>query len=148
MDDIICVTNGSIDEHERELREVLNNLQTAGYRASEKITEIFKQDLTWLGCHINQIGVKPIKDKTEAITKLAAPKNAKELIFLGLDTTFIEIHQQPLQEDRQDEKIFEERDPLGKDTRNKRRLQESEERHNGGTVSTSLRLEERQLCDN
>ena len=84
LDDIICVTNGSIDDHEKELREVLKKLQNAGYRASEKKTELFKKELTWLGYFINQNGVKPIKDKTEAITKLAAPKNAKKLkSFLG-----------------------------------------------------------------
>ena len=83
LDDIICVTNGTVDEHEQGVREVLNKLQNAGYRASEK-NELFKQELTWLGYHINQSGVKPIKDKTEAITKLSAPKNAKELkFFLG-----------------------------------------------------------------
>ena len=36
LDDIICVTNGSIEDHEREVREVLTRLQNAGYRASEK----------------------------------------------------------------------------------------------------------------
>ena len=79
LDDIICVTNGTIDEHEREVREVLTKLQHAGYRASEMKTELFKQEITRLGYHINQSGVKPIKDKTEAITKLKALKNAKEL---------------------------------------------------------------------
>ena len=84
LEDIICVTNGTIDEHEREVREVLNKLQNAGYTASEKKTELLKQKLTWLGYHINQNGVKPMKDKTEAITKQSAPKNAKELkFFLG-----------------------------------------------------------------
>ena len=84
LDDIICVTNGSIEDHEREVRDVLMKLQNAGYRASEKKTELFKKELTWLGYFINQSGVKPIKDKTEAITKLAAPKNVKELkSFLG-----------------------------------------------------------------
>ena len=84
LDDIICVTNGTIDEHEREVREVLTKLQNAGYRASERKTELFKQEITWLGYRINQSGVKPIKDKTEALTKLKAPKNAKELkSFLG-----------------------------------------------------------------
>ena len=85
LDDIICVTNGTIDEYEREVREVLTKLQNAGYRASERKTEFFKQEITWLGYHINQSGVKPIKDKTEAITKLKAPKYTKELkSFLGL----------------------------------------------------------------
>ena len=37
-----------------------------------------------LGYYINQAAVKPISDKTEAITKLDAPKNVKELkSFLG-----------------------------------------------------------------
>ena len=44
LHDIICVTNGSIDEHKRELRKVLKKLQNAGYRASESKTELFKQD--------------------------------------------------------------------------------------------------------
>ena len=84
LDDIICVTNGTIEEHDRELREVLIKLQEAGYRASERKPELFKKELTWLGYLINQEGVKPIKDKTEAITKLKAPTNTKELkSFLG-----------------------------------------------------------------
>ena len=77
--DIIYVTNGTLDENEREVREVLNKLQNAGYRAIEMKTELFEEERTWLGYHIIQNGVKPIKDKTEAITKLSDPKNAKEL---------------------------------------------------------------------
>ena len=73
------MTNGSADDHERELSEVLSKLEKAGDRASEKKTEMFKKELTWLGYHINQNGVKPIKDKTEAIPNLAALKNVKEL---------------------------------------------------------------------
>ena len=59
LDDIICATNGSIEDHEKEVREVLTKLQNARYRASEKKTESFKKELTWLGNHINQNDVKP-----------------------------------------------------------------------------------------
>ena len=84
LDDIFCVTNGSIDDHERESREVLNKLQNAGCRASERKIQLFRRELTWLGYHRNQSRVKPIKDKSEAIAKLDALKNAKELkSFLG-----------------------------------------------------------------
>ena len=84
LDYIICVTNGSIEDHEKEVREVLSKLQDAGYRTSEKKMELFKRELTWLGYYINQSGVKQIKDKTEAITKLEAPKIVQELkSFLG-----------------------------------------------------------------
>ena len=44
LDDIICVTNGSIEDQEIEVREVLKKLQNAGYRASEKKTELFKKN--------------------------------------------------------------------------------------------------------
>ena len=36
LDDIICVTNGTAEDNERELREILSKLQNAGYRATEK----------------------------------------------------------------------------------------------------------------
>ena len=78
-DDIICVTNGTAEDHERELRDVVSKLQEAGYRANVKNTELFKEELMWLGYHINQNRVKPIKDKTEAITKLKTPTNTKDL---------------------------------------------------------------------
>ena len=93
LDDIICVTNGDIEDPEKELREVLSKLQDAGYRASGKKTELFKKELTWLGYYINQNGVKPIKDKTEAITKLEAPKNVKKIeVIPGINTALIKVH--------------------------------------------------------
>ena len=118
LDDIICVTNGTFDEHDQQVREVLYTLQNAGYRASEKKTELFKQDLTWLGYHMNQSGVKPIKDKTESITKLSAPKNLKELkSFLGSIQHLSKFINKFVQEDRQNETIIEKRNPLGVDAR-------------------------------
>ena len=84
LDDIGCVTNGAIEEHEQELCDVLSKLQNAGYRASEKKTKLFKKELTWLGYQKYKNGVKPNRDKTEAIRKLKAPTNTKELkSFLG-----------------------------------------------------------------
>ena len=40
LDNIVCVTNDTNRDHEREVREVFFKLQNAGYRASEK-TELF-----------------------------------------------------------------------------------------------------------
>ena len=75
------MTNCTAEDHERELREVLSKLKNAGYGASEKKTELFEKKITWLGYHINQNGVKPMKQKTDSITKLVAPKNVKRLQF-------------------------------------------------------------------
>ena len=73
------MTNGTIEDQEREVREVLSKLQNAVYQAGENNTELFKRALTWLGYWINQDGVKPIKNKTYVIRKLEAPTHAKEL---------------------------------------------------------------------
>ena len=78
LDDIICVTNRTIEQHEDGLREVLSKLQDAGNRVSRlQKKELFKRELVWLVYHVNQHGVIPVRDKTEAITKLQALKNAK-----------------------------------------------------------------------
>ena len=46
--------------------------------------QIVRERTNWLGYFIHQDGVKAIRDKTEAITKLTAPNNVKELkSFLG-----------------------------------------------------------------
>ena len=121
LDDIICVTNGTIEEHEEELREILSKLQENGYRASEKKkTKLFKKELTWLGYEINQNGVKPIKDKTEAITKLKAPTNTKELkSFLGSIQHLSKFLNNLSKKNRQNEKTAEKRHKMGMDKRNK-----------------------------
>ena len=81
---LFALQTGTIEEHEQELRELLLKLQEAVYRVSERETELFKKELTWLGYMINQNGVKSIQDKTEAITKLKAPTNTRELkLVLG-----------------------------------------------------------------
>ena len=74
LDDIICVTNGTMDEYEREVREVLTKLQNAGYRASERKTELFKQEITWPGYHIDQNGVKTNKGQDRSDNKTECPK--------------------------------------------------------------------------
>ena len=52
LDDIICVTNCSIKDHERELRKVLPKLRKdAGYRASEQKTEMLKREFNIARVH-------------------------------------------------------------------------------------------------
>ena len=46
-------------------------------------------------------------------------KHQRTNIILGLDTTFVEVSEQPIQNDRYDEKITEKRRKMGKDKRNK-----------------------------
>ena len=42
LDDIIVVTRGSEQDHERKLFDILNKLEKAGYRASKKSPNFFE----------------------------------------------------------------------------------------------------------
>ena len=84
MDDIIIVTRGSKQDHEKKLFDVLDKLEKAGYRASKKKSEFFLKETKWLGHEINENGIKPNDEKVEAILKLKQPENTKDLkSFLG-----------------------------------------------------------------
>ena len=83
-DDIIVVTRGNKQEHEKKLFDVLSKLQKAGYRASKRKSEFFLKRTKWLGHEIDKNGIKPNEEKDEAIQKLKSPNNTKELkSFLG-----------------------------------------------------------------
>ena len=84
LDDIIVVTRGSRQDHEKKLFDVLNKLEKAGYRASKKKSEFFMNRMKWLRHEIDENGIKPNEEKVEAILKLKPPENTKELkSFLG-----------------------------------------------------------------
>ena len=84
LDNIIIVTRGSKQDHEKKLFDVLDKLEKAGYRASKKKSEFFMKETKWLGHEINENGIKPNDEKVEAILKLKLPENTKDLkSFLG-----------------------------------------------------------------
>ena len=84
LNNIIVVTRGNKQDHEKKLFDVLNKLEKAGYRASKKKSEFFMKQTKWLGHEIDENGIKPNEEKVEAIPKLNPPENTKELkSFLG-----------------------------------------------------------------
>ena len=79
-----CSNTGSKQDHEKKLLDVLNKLEKAGYRAGKKKFEFFMNETKWLGHEINKNGIKPNEEKVEAILKLKALENTKDLkSFLG-----------------------------------------------------------------
>ena len=81
LDDIIVVTRGDREDHEKKLFDVLKKLEDAGYRASERKSEFFKNKMKWLGLEIDENGIKPNKEKVKAILELKHPENPK--LFSG-----------------------------------------------------------------
>ena len=78
QDDIIVVTRGSIEEHETELKKVLQRLEEHGYRANVEKTKMFEKESGWCGFLIDENGVKPKNTRTDAVLKIKPPKTVKE----------------------------------------------------------------------
>ena len=78
LDDIIVVTRGDREEHEKKLSDVLKKLEDAGYRASEWKSEFFLNSTKWLGHEIDETGIKPKKSKSDSrIETPGKPKTTK-----------------------------------------------------------------------
>ena len=80
LDDIIVVTRGDRKVHEKNLFDVLKKLEDAGYRASERKSEFFLKITKWLGHEIDEMGIKPNKEKVKAMLELNHPENQKQII--------------------------------------------------------------------
>ena len=82
LDDIIVVTRGSKQDHEKKLFDVLDKLEKAGYRASKKKSEFFMKETKWLGHEINENGIKPNK-KSGSHTKIESTGKYKKLKIIS-----------------------------------------------------------------
>ena len=68
----------------KELIDVLTKLENAGYRLSETKSSFLKTEIEWIGHRIDQAGIRPLKDKLQAIKELKQLNNENELkSFLG-----------------------------------------------------------------
>ena len=84
QDDIIIATRSTAEEHMHQLSNVLDKRERAGYKASKEKSKFLEDEVNWLGFRITKSGIVPLREKTEAIRKLKAPKNIKEVrSFLG-----------------------------------------------------------------
>ena len=84
LDDVLVITKGTIQEHERELDKILKILNNKGLAISLQKCEFAKNKTEWLGFTITPSGITRIITKTEAMMKLDNPKTLKQLrLFLG-----------------------------------------------------------------
>lgn len=82
--DNIKVQGQNEEEHDIRLSEVLKRLQDANLRINKNKCIFGVSNMEFLGYKISKKGVKPLKSKIEAISKMRPPTNIKELqIFLG-----------------------------------------------------------------
>jgi len=79
IDDLLCLTKGTFEEHPEKVELVLQRLQKAGLNVMKSI--FAHSQLEQLGYWITRTGIKPVLvcEKVKAVMKIAEPKTQKEL---------------------------------------------------------------------
>ena len=85
IDDLLCITKGSFEDHLDKLREVLRRLQNAGLKVNARKCFWGTDETEYLGYILTRDGIKPQPKKVEAILAIKPPTKVKELRrFLGM----------------------------------------------------------------
>ena len=85
IDDLLCITKGSFEDHLSKLRQVLTLINKAGLKVNMKKSTFGMDEVEYLGYILSRDGIKPQPEKVSAILALESPKNVRELwAFLGM----------------------------------------------------------------
>ncbi|KAL7725322.1 hypothetical protein ACLKA6_012651 [Drosophila palustris] len=78
LDDIIVI-GATLEEHAKNLREVLKRLRKANLRLNRNKCSFFQKSIVYLGHVVSEAGIHTDPGKIDAIRELLPPKNVKEL---------------------------------------------------------------------
>eukprot|EP00804_Cyclotella_cryptica_P015818 CCRYP_006329-RA/>CCRYP_006329-RA protein AED:0.35 eAED:0.21 QI:0/-1/0/1/-1/1/1/0/390 len=85
LDDLLCITRASLDDHLNHLRSILTRLQDAGLRVNAPKSKFCAVETEYLGYILTRTGIKPQPNKVQAILAITPPKQVKNLCrFLGM----------------------------------------------------------------
>ena len=83
-DDIIIISKGTLEKYENEIEETVERLDNENLAISLHKCKFGLTEITWLGYKINSEGIRPTKQKTDAIIQLQNLKTLKQLrSFMG-----------------------------------------------------------------
>ncbi len=85
IDDLLCITRGSLEDHLDKLEEVLKRLRNTGLKVNTAESFFCTHEIKYLGYMLTRGGIKPQIKKVQAILVIKPPNNVKELRhFLGM----------------------------------------------------------------
>ena len=73
IDDLLIISNKSLEDHINKLDKVLSKLKPAGFKANVEKSYFTRNELEYLSFKITREGIMPLHDKVEAIKNLAIP---------------------------------------------------------------------------
>ena len=85
LDDLLCITKASLDDHLDHLRLVLTRLREAGLRVNAPKSKFCAEETEYLGYILTRTGIKPQPNKVQAILAITPPTLVNDLCsFLGM----------------------------------------------------------------
>ena len=85
IDDLLIISNGSLEDHLQKVDKVLKKLYTKGFKVNADKSFFAQNELEYLGFKITRDGIMPLPKKVEAIKNIAVPTTKKQLrSFIGL----------------------------------------------------------------
>ena len=85
LDDVLCISKSTFDDHLKKLRQVLIKLRDAGLKCNAPKSKFCATEIDYLGYVLTRDGIKPQQKKVAAILALKPPTSVKNLRrFLGL----------------------------------------------------------------
>ena len=85
IDDILNISDGTFEDHMEKLHTVPTRIENSGFRANTRKGFFARTELEYLGYWLTRNGMQPQPKKVEAICRLAAPQNRRQLRhFLGM----------------------------------------------------------------
>ncbi len=85
LDDLLCISRSSLEDHLEKLEEVLRRLRNAGLQVNAEKLTFCALEIEYLGYILTRDGIKPQRNKVQAILAIQLPTNVKELRhFLGM----------------------------------------------------------------
>ena len=85
IDDLLCITASTFDDHLAKLDKVLERIQQAGLTVNCKTSFFAQPELEYLGYLITRERIMPTSQNVKAIEKIAIPTKKKQLrSFIGM----------------------------------------------------------------
>jgi hypothetical protein len=92
LDDLLCISRSSLEDHLETLEEVLRRLCNAGLKVNVEKLTFSALEIEYLGYILTRDGIKPQSNKVQAILKIQPLTNVKELRhFLGMEQYYHDL---------------------------------------------------------
>jgi hypothetical protein len=85
IDDLLCISRNSLEDHLEKLEEVIRRLHDAGLKINADKSTFCALEIEYMGYVLTKDGIKPQSNKVQAILAIQPSKGVKQLRhFLGM----------------------------------------------------------------